>query len=47
MTVRYRVGEELIENDQKPRSLVIRQAASMGELDGKGLELSEFRVLGT
>ena len=47
MTVRYRVGEELVENDQKPRSLVIRQGASVGELDGKGLEPSEFRVLGT
>lgn len=47
MTVRYRVGEEFIENDQKPRPLVIRQAALVRELDGKGLKPSEFREFGT
>ena len=47
MTMRYGVGEELIENDQKPRPLVIRQAALVRELDGKGLKPSELRGLGT
>jgi len=45
-TMRYRVGEELIENNQEPRPLVVRQAASVRELIGKGLKPSEFRVLG-
>ena len=47
MTVRHRVGEEFIENDQKPRPLVIRQAPLVRELDGKGLKPSELRGLGT
>jgi hypothetical protein len=47
LTMRYGVGEQLIENDQKPRPLVIRQAALARELDGKGLKLSELRGLGT
>ena len=47
MTMRYGVGEELFENDQKPRPLVIRQAASVRELVGKGLKPSELPVLGT
>ncbi len=46
-TVRYCVGEELIENDQKPRPLSVRHAASVRELDGEGLKPSEFRGLGT
>jgi hypothetical protein len=45
-TMRYHVGEELIENDQKPRPLVIRQAALVRELDGKCLKPSELRGLG-
>jgi hypothetical protein len=45
--MRYGVGEELIENDQQPRPLVIRQARFVGELDGKGLKPSELRGLGT
>jgi hypothetical protein len=47
LTMRYDVGEQLIENDQKPRPLVIRQAALVRELDGKGLKPSELRGLGT
>lgn len=46
-TMRYCVGEELIENDQKPRPLVIRQTASPRELVGKGLKPGELGVLGT
>jgi hypothetical protein len=45
--MRYGVGEELIENNQKPRPLVIRQAPLVRELDGKGLKASELRGLGT
>ena len=45
ITMRYGVGEQLIENDQKPRPLVIRQPASMRELIGEGLQPSELRVL--
>jgi hypothetical protein len=45
MTMRYGVGEELFENDQKPRSLGIRQTASVRELVGKGLKPSELPVL--
>ena len=46
-TMRYRVGEELIENDQNPRPLVIRQTALMREPVGKGLKPGELGVLGT
>jgi hypothetical protein len=46
-TMRYGVGEELIENDQKPRPLAIRQAALLRELDCKGLKPSELRGIGT
>jgi hypothetical protein len=46
-TMHYSVGEELIENDQKPRPLVIRQAALVRELGGKGLKPSKLRGLGT
>jgi hypothetical protein len=45
-TMRYGVGEELIENDQKPRPLVIRQTTLMRELDSKGLQPSELGGLG-
>src|ERR1700730_10580779 len=45
--MRHRVGEELIQNDQKPRPLVIRQAPLVRELDGKGLKPGELRGLGT
>ena len=38
VTMRYGIGEELIENDQESRSLVIRQTALMRELIGKGSE---------
>jgi hypothetical protein len=44
--MRYHVGEELIENDQKPRPLVIRQAALVRELDGKCLKPSELLGIG-
>jgi hypothetical protein len=44
-TMRYGVGEELVENDQKPRPLVIRQTAFVRELVGKGLEPPELRML--
>jgi hypothetical protein len=44
MTMRYGVGEELFENDQKPRPLVIRQTAFVRELVGKGLKPSELRM---
>ena len=47
MTMRYGVGKELIENDQKPRPLVIRQTALVREPVGKGLKPSELRGLGT
>ena len=46
MTMRYGVGEELFENDQKPRPLVIGQAASVRELVGEGLKPNELRMLG-
>ena len=46
-TMRYGVGEELFENDQKPRPLVIRQTAFVGELVGKGLKPPELRMLAT
>jgi hypothetical protein len=44
MTMRYGVGEELLENDQKPGPLVIRQTAFVRELVGKGLQPSELRM---
>jgi hypothetical protein len=46
-TVRHRVREELVEDDQKPRPLVIRQAPLVRELDSKSLKPSELRGLGT
>ena len=46
LTMRYGIGEQLIENDQKPRPLAIRQAALVRELDGKGLKPSKLRDLG-
>jgi hypothetical protein len=45
MTMRYGVGEELFENDQKPRPLVIGQAAFVRELVGEGLKPNELRML--
>ena len=45
MTMRYDVGEEIDENHQKPRSLDIRQTASVRELVGKGLKPGELPVL--
>jgi hypothetical protein len=45
--MRHRVREEFIENDQKPRALVIRQTAFLRELVGKGLKPSEFSLLRT
>jgi hypothetical protein len=45
MTMRHGVGEELFENNQKPRPLVIRQTASVRELVGKGLKSGEVPVL--
>ena len=42
-----RVSKQLIENDQNPRPLVIRQTALPRELVGKGLKPSELGVLGT
>jgi hypothetical protein len=47
MTMRYDVGEELAENDQKPRSLVIRQTAFVRKGVGEGLKRNKFRMLGT
>jgi hypothetical protein len=47
MTMRYGVGEELLENDQKPGPLVVRQTAFVRELLGKGLQPSELRMRGT
>jgi len=47
MTMRYGVGEELLENDQKPGPLVIRQTAFVRELVGKGLQPSQLRMRGT
>ena len=46
-TMRCRIGEELIQNNQNPRPLVIRQTALPRELVGKGLKPSELGVLGT
>ena len=46
MPMRYGVGEELFENDQKPRPLVIRQTAFVRELVGEGLKPNELRMLG-
>jgi signal-transduction protein with cAMP-binding, CBS, and nucleotidyltransferase domain len=46
-TMRYGVGEELVENDQKPRPLIIRQTAFVRKLVGKGLEPPELRMLAT
>ena len=45
MTMRHGVGEEFVENDQKPRPLVIRQTAFVRELVGKGLQPSELIML--
>jgi hypothetical protein len=45
-TMRYCVGEQLIENDQKPRPLVSRQPASVRELDGKSSKPSKLGDLG-
>jgi hypothetical protein len=47
MTMRYGVGEEFVENDQKPRPLVIRQSAFVRELVGKGLKPGELGMLVT
>jgi len=46
-TVRHGVGEELVENDQKPRTLVIWQTANERELVDKGLKPSELGMLAT
>jgi hypothetical protein len=46
-TMRYGVGEELVENEQKVRPLVIRQTAFARERVGEGLKRSELRMLGT
>ena len=46
-TVRHGVGEELVENDQKPRALVIRQTANEREFVGEGLKPSEVGMLAT
>ena len=46
LTMHYGIAEELIENDQKPRPLVIRQSTFVRELDGKSLKPSELRSLG-
>jgi hypothetical protein len=46
-TVRYGVGEELFENDQKPRPVVIRQTAFVRKFVGKGLKPSELPMLAT
>jgi hypothetical protein len=45
--MRYRVGEELFEDDQEPPPLVIRQSAFMRELVGNGLKPGELCVVGT
>lgn len=47
MTMRYGVGEKLLEDDQKPQSLVIRQTAFARELVGKGLKPSELCIYAT
>ena len=47
MTMRYGVDEELFENDQKPRPLVIRQSAFVRERVGESLKPSELGMLGT
>jgi hypothetical protein len=47
ITMRYGVGEEFVENDQKPRPVVIRQTAFVRELVGKGLKPGELRMLAT
>ena len=47
MTMRYGVGEEFVENDQKPRPVVIRQTAFVRELVGNGLKPGELRMLAT
>ena len=44
-TVRHGVGEEFVENDQKPRALVIWQTANERELVDKGLKPSELGML--
>jgi hypothetical protein len=45
--MRYRVGEELFEDDQEPPPLVIRQSAFMRELVRNGLKPGELCMLGT
>ena len=47
MTMRYGVGEELVENDQKPRPVVIRKGAFERERVGESLKPRELRMLGT
>jgi hypothetical protein len=47
MTMRYDVGEEFVENHQKPRSLVIRQTAFVRKRVGEGLKRNKLRMLGT
>jgi hypothetical protein len=47
VAMRYGVGEELFENDQKPRPLVIRQSTFVRELVAEGLQLGKLRMLGT
>jgi hypothetical protein len=46
-TMRYGVGEEFVENDQKSRPVVIRQTAFVRELVGKGLKATELSMLAT
>ena len=46
-TMRYGVGEKLVENNQKPRPLVIRQTAFVRELVGKGLKPGKLSMLAT
>jgi hypothetical protein len=45
--MRHGIGEELFEDDQKPRPLVRRQAALVRELVRKDLKPGELCGLGT
>jgi hypothetical protein len=47
ITVYYGIGEKFFENNQKPQSLVIWQAALERELVNKSLQPRQLRILST
>lgn len=47
MTMRYGIGEEFVEDHEKPRPLVTRQTAFVRERVGESLQPNKLGMLGT